>query len=205
MSVLIVSERGDEKPHQLRRDGIVPIGLIEKGKPTRKLQAPADDVRTSIGRASGIGLLELRVDGEARSRTVLVKHVDRLPHSPLILSMTLAAVAKDDEAVVDVPVHAVGTAGDVASGAGVLVHATPTIKVKGRLDQIPAQIDVDVSAVAYGHSIHASDLRLPEGLDLVTAGDVPVFSVHPVRAESSAVGGAAEDEEAGADVEPTES
>jgi len=181
MSVLNVTERGNEKPHRLRRDGIVPIGLIDRGVPTLKLQASAQDVRTAIATAEGVGLLEIQMDGEKGRRKVMVKHVDKLPHSPLILSLTLATVHKGDETTVEVPVHATGTAGEVASGAGVLVHVTPTVKLRGPIDRLPAQLEVDVSGVTVGHSIHVSDLTLPEGIESVTPGEATLFAVHHVQ------------------------
>jgi large subunit ribosomal protein L25 len=45
------------------------------------------------------------------------------------------------------------------------------------LERIPEFVEVDVSALEVGDSIHVSDLQLPEGVEVMTDGQLPVASV----------------------------
>lgn len=181
MNVLIVQERANSKPHQLRQAGITPIGLVEHGKLTRMMQAPTTLVRDALAHAKGIGMIDIQVEGEAKKRTVFVKHVDRIPHTPQILNVTLNEVTKGESVTIDVAVHPVGTPPEVARGTGVLLNPASTIKVKGKHSDLPSGIDVDVSTLEAGMSIHASDVPLPAGTELASSPDTTVFAVQHLR------------------------
>ncbi|MBS1721627.1 MAG: hypothetical protein JSS66_01335 [Armatimonadetes bacterium] len=194
MDALNVQERGNAKPHQLRRDGLTPIGLVEKGKPTRKMQADTKSLRDAISHAQGIGIIEIQVEGESKRRTVFLKQVDRIPHTPQILNVTLNEISKNEVMTADVHVNAVGTPPEVAKGTGVLVAGHSTIKLKGKHSDLPGHLDVDVSHLEPGGSIHAGALQLPNGVELASSPDTTLFSVTHLRTAEPEAAPAASDE-----------
>lgn len=181
MTILTVQERDETKPKQLRAAGIVPIGLVEKGKPTRKVQAAAKDLRQALSHTQGAGMLELKIDGESKKWTVLVKQVDHEPLTNKILTVTLAEISKNEEITADVAIVGTGTPEPVENGTGVLTHASTHVKIKGKAMEIPASIEVDVSGLGLAHNIHAGELQLPAGLELMSSPDTTLFSVQPLR------------------------
>lgn len=178
MSVLQVSNRAAEsKPKALRKTGMVPMALVEKGGHTRLIQGNAKEVQRALSHAHGAGMIEIAVEGDSEHHSAVVKSVDRDIISRSLNHVTFMQVSKDDKIKVDVPIVAVGTSQAVVDGLGVLMHPTDHIKVRGRVSDIPDQIEVDVSGLGVHESITVSDLKLPAGIELMSSPDSQLFSV----------------------------
>lgn len=178
MSVLQVSNRGAEvKAKALRKTGVVPMALVEKGGNIRLIQGSAKEVQRALMHAHGAGMIDIAVEGDAEHHSAVVKSVDRDIISRTLNHVTFMQVSKDDKIKVDVPIVAVGTSQAVVDGLGVLMHPTDHIKVRGRVSDIPDQIEVDISNLGVHDSITVSELKLPEGLELMSSPDSQLFSV----------------------------
>jgi large subunit ribosomal protein L25 len=184
MRTLIVRDRDETRPDRLRRAGIVPIGLIEKGRETRKVQAPAAELEDALGHAVGAGMLNVQVEGEGRAKTFMVASIQRELTTRRFITVTLKEVAQDDVVTAEVPVIGVGTPAAVADGSGVLSHQANTIKLKGAASALPGQVEIELSSLGLNMNITAGDLRFPNGLELASPPDAVLFSVHPPRAVS---------------------
>ncbi len=182
MTLLTLQERTSNKPKQLRREGIVPIGLMEKGKPTRLVQATATAVRTALTHTTGARMMEVQVEGEAKKWTVMVKQVDQDQITGKVITMTLTEVSKTEAMVTDVPVHHIGTPIPVLDGIASLGHPTSHLKLKGKGKDLPASIEVDVSKMDVGDSISAGDVELPKDVELMSSVDATLFTVQMNRA-----------------------
>lgn len=77
---------------------------------------------------------------------------------------------------VEVPVHMVGTAPGVKEG-GILEHPRRHIEVKCLPIAIPDSIDVDVSGLNIGDSIHIEDIQLPEGVEYTEGTNITLAAV----------------------------
>jgi large subunit ribosomal protein L25 len=82
----------------------------------------------------------------------------------------------------------------VKEQGGLISHNATEVEVLCLAKDLPEYLTVDVAALEVGHSLHLSDLVLPEGVELVQLAygeghDQPVVSVHMPRG-----GGAAEEE-----------
>ena len=189
MTLLTLQERSNTKPKQLRREGIVPIGLVERGKPTRLVQATAVAVKSALMHTTGARMLEVQVEGEAKKWTVMVKQVDHEVITGKILTVTLAEVSKTEAMVTDVPVTHSGTPQSVLDGIAMLGHPTTHLKLKGKGMDLPASIDVDVSGMQVGDSISAGDVELPKGVELISSSDATLFAVQITRAHADEAAG----------------
>lgn len=76
----------------------------------------------------------------------------------------------------EIPVHLVGKAPGVKEG-GILEHSRRTLEVRCLPTAIPDAIDVDVSHLDIGDTIHLTDLKLPEGVEMISAADVTIAAV----------------------------
>lgn len=83
---------------------------------------------------------------------------------------------------VEIPVHLKGTSIGVKEG-GVLEHTRRTLEVRCLPDQVPASIDVDISQLNIGDTIHFEDLKLPEGVEGIAATNFTVAAVVAPTAE----------------------
>jgi large subunit ribosomal protein L25 len=119
-------------------------------------------------------LIELSVDGA--TRTVLVKELQRDPVRGRPLHTDFYLVELDQTVEVSVPLHLVGKAPGVELG-GILDHPLREIELECLPRAIPESVDVDVSALEVGDSIHVRDLELPEGVSVQTDANLAVASV----------------------------
>ncbi|MFP4262854.1 MAG: 50S ribosomal protein L25/general stress protein Ctc [Halomonas sp.] len=149
-------------------------------------------------------VIDLVVDG--KSEQVVVRDLQRHPYKPLVTHADFMRVDATHEITLNVPLHVVGeeTCKGIKDEGGELHVLTNEVQVSCLPKDLPDYLEVDISAVALGTTLHLSDLTLPAGVALVelTHGedhDQAVLSITKpkVRAEEEDEGGAAEGEEEG--------
>lgn len=167
------------------------MALVERSHETMLIQAPLDALRRAMRDADGLGRLDIQIDGEANPRKAIVKHVEQDALKHQLLHVTLQEVSEDDQVKMDVPVVAVGEPTAMETGELLLLAVTDHVKLRGRLADMPDHLEVDVTGLEAGHHIQASDVPLPNGIELMSSGDATLFSLRAA-------------EEPNLEVEPTE-
>ena len=185
---------------KLRAAGRIPAVLYGKGAESKAISIDPSALQRLL-QSGGAGmntLIELSVDGT--TRTVLVKELQREPVRGRPLHTDFYLVDLDQTVEVSVPIHLVGRAPGVELG-GILDHPLREIELECLPRAIPEGVDVDVSALQVGDSIHVRDLELPEGASVRTDVNLAVASVvAPVVVEEPV----AEEPEEGEEVEGAE-
>ena len=98
------------------------------------------------------------------------------------------AVSATETLTASVPVEPVGEANGVKNFGGLLAQNLHEIELECLPKDLPESIQVDVSALNIGESIHIRDLVLPAGVKSTLDGDLTVFAVaEPTVAEEPAV------------------
>jgi len=112
-------------------------------------------------------VLTLNVDGTKES--VLLRDTQWHPYKQQVLHIDFQRVDKTHKIHVKVPLHFLNedTAPGVKTGGGKVSHVVTEIDVTCLPGNLPEFITVDMGALEIGHSIHANDLALPEGVELV--------------------------------------
>lgn len=122
----------------------------------------------------GNAIVNLKVDGG--EFTALVRDAQVDPLSRAIVHLDFQHISLTETIEVEVPVHPVGIAVGVKDGGGILELITRQLEVRCLPTAIPAAIDVDVTALAIGASIHVSDIRA-EGFTILTDPETTVLTV----------------------------
>ncbi|MDR9402547.1 MAG: 50S ribosomal protein L25/general stress protein Ctc [Halothece sp. Uz-M2-17] len=163
------------KPRALRRDGLIPAALYgHKGAESMSLMAKAKDVEMLLKDASvNNTLVEVNVPDVSWKGRALIREVQKHPWRPDIYHVSLFAVAGQDSVEVIVPVHLEGEAEGVREG-GLLEQIITELTIQCPPSQIPEVINIDVTEMPIGTTLHISELKLPEG---VTASDDPERTV----------------------------
>src|SRR6476660_6786787 len=130
---------------------------------------PGHDTMMALKHANA--LLSIELDGKAH--LALAKDVQRDPIKPVIDHVDLLVVRKGEKVTVDVQVHVTGE----AAAETVVTVEHQTVQVAAEATHIPETVEVSVEGAEAGTQIHASDLQLPEGSELVTDGDALVVNV----------------------------
>jgi large subunit ribosomal protein L25 len=156
----------------LRRSGQVPGVLYGKTKD--------NPVRA---RAISIDARKLAsVLHSSTSENVLVD-VQHHPLKDYIIHIDLHEIVQDEILHAEVPVVSEGEPLGVKTGGGLLETMLRTIRVACLPRDLPDLITVDVSHLEIGHSVHVSELKLPQGVTVSNPPELPVFSVFAPKEE----------------------
>lgn len=163
---------------KIRRAGRVPAVIYGHGKATLSLSLDPKSLE-SILKASDAGvntLIGLEGDSAISGKTVLVKELQRDPIDGFLMHADLFEVDPEEKIAISVPVHVVGTAEGITMG-GILDHALREVELECLPSAIPDAIELDVTALSLGDSIHVRDLVVGEGISVRTHEELPVVSV----------------------------
>lgn len=198
-----------KKVKRLRRSGVTPANVYGHNVPSLAIEADAHDLQLLLRRAGRTGLVQLEVEGEASPRPALVRDYIRRATNDDLLHVDFFQVSMREKLTVTVPLRFIGEAPAVDELDAVVVNALDTVSVQCLPSDIPDHIDVDISSLVDTTStIFVRDLRVPDRVEILTDGDVPVASVTAKSAveeeEVAAEEQAAESEEATAEAETAE-
>jgi len=173
--VKIAAETRDEfgkgAARRSRREGKVPAVLYGHGTETRHLSLPGHDLMLALKTPNVL----LRLDGQKSGADLaLPKAVQRDPVKGFIEHVDLILVRRGEKVTVEVPIR---VSGDIAPGETMLNQQLVQIPVEADATNIPQGIDVDVEGLELGQAVHASDLKLPEGVTLQVEPDTLVLHV----------------------------
>lgn len=171
-----VRRKGSRK---LRQGGRIPANIYGRAIPAQNLEVDAEAFSNLVHTAhSEIILVDLTVTGDARAqRLALVQDVQHHPLSGEVLHVDFHEVKPDEKVTIMVPVEAVGTAVGVKQGGGTLEHVLFKLKVRALPQDLPEQINVDVSSLDVGKSLHVGEIPALSGVEVLSGKDLPVFAV----------------------------
>ena len=160
--------QGSSASRRLRHAGKVP-GIVYGGS-ADPMQIELDHnalyhaLRKEAFHAS---VLSLTVDGNKES--VLLRDTQWHPYKQQVLHVDFQRVDKDHKIHVKVPLHFLNAdvAPGVKTGGGKAHHIVNELDVECLPGSLPEFIAVDMGQLEVGHSIHANDLVLPAGVELV--------------------------------------
>ncbi len=177
----------------LRRGGAVPGVVYGRGRDPRPVAVEARALSGALHTHAGLNVLidlELGGNGGAEPTVVLVREVQRdiFRHQPI--HVDFHAISLTERLETHVPVVLKGTAKGLSEG-GVVEHVLREILVECLPTQIPEQLELDITELVVGRSLHASDLTIPDGITLLTAPEDVVVTVVAPRIHEEEVAAAA--------------
>ena len=193
--------RGKAVAH-LRRAGVLPAVVYGAGVPSQTIQLDAHEFEQLHRHTGRHAVIDLSIEGDDKAQPVLVQAIQEHPVSRLPLHVDLLAINLEEERTVDVQIVIVGESEAVDKLGGVLLHLRDAVVVRAKPDDLPSGIELDVTPlVDFEVTLHASDLRIPPGVTLVTDPSEPVARVQAPRTEEEPVVEAEVGPEAAAEAE----
>ena len=165
------TEFGKGAARRIRRDHKIPAVVYGHGNDPIHLTLPGHDTMMALKHGGANALLELDIDGD--TQLALTKQVQVDPIRRVLEHIDFVAIRRGERVTVDVPVHVTG---DAASET-LVVTENSTIQVEALATNIPEYIEISVEGLPVGTQIHASNLELPEGTNLLTDGDALVVNI----------------------------
>ena len=181
--------KGKEAARRLRRTGRVPAIVYGGAAPQSVALAPRDIFHITHGQTGSTQLVRLTVEGASEARMAIIRDLQFHPVSEDLLHVDLQEVAMDRPIQVTVAVHHVGEAVGVRDTAGILEMILREVQVSCLPGDIPEVLEADVSGLAIGGVLTVGDLRVPDGVRVLTDRAQAVATVAPPAAEAVAAPG----------------
>ncbi len=196
-----------KKVNALRRSGVTPANVFGHKIDSTSVQIDTVDLKHLLRASTRNSIIDLKVEGEAAPRTVVVRHVTRDHVTDQILHVDFYQISMTTKMRADVSLVLIGTSDAVTTFGGVLLQMLESVAVEGLPADIPTQFEVDVSKITeLEGSLHVRDLDVDESkLTMQTDVDVVVARVATPRVvvvETPAEGEAAAAGAAGAAAPP---
>ena len=180
----IRTSTGNGPARVLRREGRIPAILYGSATDPVLLSVDIKDLEQAFKTtASSQALLNLVVhDSETYSKSVMVKELQTHPTTEAFLHADFYEIDMDSKITVNVPILTVGKSKGVEEG-GLLQSIRRELEITCLPNQIPAAIEVDVTDLVIGDSLHVKSIPLPEGIKLQTETDFTVLTVVSAKVE----------------------
>jgi large subunit ribosomal protein L25 len=176
-----------------RAAGDIPSVLYGHKKDPVALAVGSRDFKAALRQhKGGNAIVNLDLDGTEITALVRDAQLDPITHD--ILHLDFQHISLTETIEVSVAVHLVGLAIGVKDGGGILEHIVREVEIRCLPTAIPQSLDIDVTRLNIGESVHASDIKV-EGFTLITEPETTIATVVPPTVEDvAAVAGAAEPE-----------
>ncbi len=187
------SNKGTSASRRLRREGRVPAIVYGGTAEPLNIELDHNEVYHSVRKEEyHSSILNLIVDGKSAG-AVLLRAVQWHPYKQQVLHVDFQRVAKNEPITTKVPLNFINAdiSPAVKLASAVITHPVTDIEITCLPADLPQGIEVDLSELEGGAVLHIADVKLPEGVTLVTQSDLVI-----ANAQVRGGGAAAEEDEA---------
>lgn len=175
--------RGKNDSRRLRVEGKVPVVVYGAGGESVAAAASISDLAAILRSDSGYNtVFTLDMAGEGTGDVMFQdRQID--PLKGRLVHADLRRLTKGEKIEVTVAIHLIGEAEGLSEEGAVVNQPLHEIKIVVEPANIPESIDVDVTNLKAGESIHVSDLKVAEGIEFHEAPETVVASIVVIREE----------------------
>ncbi|MDP2922893.1 MAG: 50S ribosomal protein L25 [Candidatus Omnitrophota bacterium] len=169
---------GKEKAKKVRKEGSVPAIIYGKGT---NLAVQISSVGLKTLRSTHFSqstIIDMDIANAKKKETfaVLIKDVQYHPLSEAVMHMDFIRVSLEEKIKVNIPVVLKGEAKGIKDG-GILEQILWHLTIEGLPLDVPQKIEVDVSDLAIGNSVHVQDIKVADNVRLVNAPGETIATV----------------------------
>lgn len=173
------AQRGSAANRRLRHEGLVPGVLYGHDLKSRAIAVPEAALRRALtGEHGSHVILDVVVADDKKAHPSILKDYQRDPARGGLLHVDLQAVRLDKAIQAAVAVTLVGEALGSREG-GIVAPAARELAVEALPAEVPDQIEVDISSLEIGDSLHLSDLTPPKGTVFLDEAETLIVTVTP--------------------------
>lgn len=196
-----------KRTQNLRKQGLIPATVYGREVKSVSLSMSVKDFMKVYGQAGETGLVDLKYG--STSQPTLISDVQFHPLTRLPLHVQFHAVKLTEKLKANVPLELVGESPAVVNNIGILLQTLNEVEVEALPTDLPEKIEIDTTQLSeIGQQITVADLKIPNGVELLTPKEeivVKVASAISEEAKKEAEKLAAEEAaKAAAAVAPTE-
>ena len=180
LAASVRSGTGKGAARSVRREGRIPGVIYGGGEPPMPISLLWHDVNLLIY-AGGFLTTTFNIDVDGTTERVIPRDFQLDPIKDKPLHVDFLRIKAGSKIIVDIPVHVLNE--EEAPGlkqGGVVNIVRHTLELRVSADAIPESVVIDIAGMEIGDARHMSDLQLPRGTQLATAGeDFTVLTIAP--------------------------
>jgi large subunit ribosomal protein L25 len=193
-------QTGSSSTRRLRSQGKIPGVVYGHGSEPIPVAVGAREFQIALSGEAGLNtLLSLEVD--KKNFLTLARDIQHHPFRNVVTHVDFQIVRRDEVISAEIPINLVGEPIEVQHGDGIVDQQLFALAIKAKPSDIPPSVDIDISGLTIGASLHVSDITVPRGVELETDPDATVVAGQPPRVQATAE---EEAEAAGVTIEATE-
>jgi large subunit ribosomal protein L25 len=169
------TELGKGPASRYRVAGQVPAVFYGSSDEPVSLLVDAKQMSQALHTEAGANVL-INIDVDGKSRLTVAREIQRHPIRGTILHVDFVHVARDQKIEAHVPLHLVGDSPGVHEG-GVLDQHMHEIHIEAKPTDVPPNVEIDISHMGIGDSLHVSDIVVPSGVEMLTPAEELVAAV----------------------------
>ena len=187
------TESGKGVARTLRRDGRVPGVVYGRARAAMPLSIDARELdRLLLHINAETTVIDLALDGG--STRTLIREIQRHPLQRNVIHVDFYELVAGEKVTVNIPIVLVGVPAGVRVNGGIMTQVLQELECTVDPSNIPNRIEVDVTEINIGHSIHISDLKVPEGVEVMDDPSGTIMIVSAPKEEVVATPAAEEGE-----------
>ncbi len=161
------SQQGTGASRRLRRSGKAPGIIYGAGIAPQMVELDHNALFHALEKeAFHASILDLELDGT--SQQVLLRDIQRHPFKPMVLHVDFQRIEAEKKIHKKVPLHYLNqeTSKAVKLGGAIITHVMTELEIVCLPAHLPEFIEVDLSDLNAGQSLHAKDVSLPPHVEL---------------------------------------
>ncbi|MBI2407087.1 MAG: 50S ribosomal protein L25/general stress protein Ctc [Gemmatimonadetes bacterium] len=178
------SDRGKGVARKLRAAGRTPGVIYGHAREPRSLSLNTHEFELLLEKiAYKTTVFELDIDG-AKSNA-LIREIQRHPYKKEILHIDFQELVAGEKVTVRVPIAYIGSSVGVKEG-GIIDQIMHEFSIRVDPMSIPSKIEVDITPLAIGRSLHVGDIKMPEGVEVLDDEEATICACAAPKEEKAA-------------------
>ena len=173
----IRNDFGSKKSKAIRKEKKVPAVLYNKGIKPHHIKVPIKE----INKVYLSGLLyntKINISTKEKSFCTIVKEAHFHPVTDEIIHLDFTLLENIFDANILLPLKVVGkNKSNALKRGGIVNHINRKILVNCNIDNIPQNIEVDISHLEVKKTLKASELKIPQGCKIAVEKKYPILSI----------------------------
>ncbi len=161
---------GSSESRRLRKDGNIPAVVYGLGMDPLSVSVNAREFRNALKTEAGTNVI-INLEVGSDNYTALAREIQKHPYRDEYLHIDLIQIDLTQTVEADVQIEFVGIPVGVKEEGGLVQTINSSISISALPTNIPTSIELDISALNVGDNLTATDVNLPEGVELANEDD----------------------------------
>lgn len=170
LKAIVREDMGSAESRRLRKDGNIPAVVYGLGMDPLSVAVNAREFRNALKTEAGTNVI-INLEVGSDNYTALAREIQKHPYRDEYLHIDLIQIDLTQTVEADVQIDFVGIPVGVKEEGGLVQTINSSISISALPTNIPTSIELDISSLNVGDNLTATDVSLPEGVELASEDD----------------------------------